>query len=100
MSQDDDRIKSLSDEDLELEAQCIDPKAFPNHKIRRELISRRNAKERATFELAEAANTEARSANLFARDALKHTKIDRIIAIIAIIIAIASFIVALYPPKN
>jgi len=99
MSQDDERIKSLSDVDLELEAQRINIKSFPNHPVLRERESRRNAKEREALSLAEAANSEARTANLLAREALRITRHDRIIAIIAILIAIASLIFTAYPPK-
>ncbi|MFA4829508.1 MAG: hypothetical protein WC855_11715 [Thermodesulfovibrionales bacterium] len=90
---DNDRIKALSDVDLELEAQRISPKAFPNHPTLRERESRRLDKERED-------SSNAREANLLAREALRITRQDRTIAIIAIIIAIASFIVTLLPPSK
>ena len=107
MLQENDRLKSLSDEELELEAQQINPKQWPKgHPVLRELISRRNAKERKALSLAEAANIEARAANDIARkanisalEALRITKQDRTIAIIALIIAITAIIIPILLSK-
>lgn len=114
MSQENDRLKSLSDEELELEAQQINPKQWPKgHPVLRELISRKIKRDRTTLELAEAANLEAieannnardsnniaREANLSALEALRITKQDRTIAIIALIVAIMAIIIPLFLSK-
>jgi len=81
MSLDNEKIKSLPDEDIELELIKLgDISETPDHPILREFISRRNAKEREASTLACEANLIAKKAN--------------IIAIIAAIFAIISFIVS------
>jgi hypothetical protein len=106
MSQESERIKLLSDVDLELEAQQVNPKQFPNHPVLRERESRHNAKERLALSIAESAKEEARLANVAAREAneitrealriTKHEKMIAIIAAIAAVIAAISAIVTIF----
>lgn len=46
MSQDDDRIKALSDFELESEARHIEPRSYPSHPVFKEIHRRQEIKEK------------------------------------------------------